>query len=123
MGENRPAIGILEDTGRPGPRAFEVTIRGQVASRSGGRGVADGPEGLAAGTGADRLAGDRQRPLFSTETRPFQIPLGALLPIRVENLLPACKNLGVTHITNGAYRLHPVEWNTGEAAGMIASSK
>jgi len=36
---------------------------------------------------------------------PFQIPLGALLPVRVENLLPACKNLGVTHITNGCYRL------------------
>jgi hypothetical protein len=52
---------------------------------------------------------------------PFQIPLGALLPVRVENLLPACKNLGVTHITNGAYRLHPVEWNIGEAAGLLAA--
>lgn len=52
---------------------------------------------------------------------PFQIPLGALLPRRVENLLPACKNLGVTHITNGAYRLHPVEWNIGEAAGAVAA--
>ena len=52
---------------------------------------------------------------------PFQIPLGALLPQRVENLLPACKNLGVTHITNGCYRLHPIEWNIGEAAGMLAA--
>jgi hypothetical protein len=52
---------------------------------------------------------------------PFQIPLGALLPRRVENLLPACKNLGVTHITNGAYRLHPVEWAIGEAAGALAA--
>lgn len=52
---------------------------------------------------------------------PFQIPLGALLPKRVENLLPACKNLGVTHITNGCYRLHPVEWNIGEAAGALAA--
>ena len=52
---------------------------------------------------------------------PFQIPLGALLPVRVENLLPACKNLGVTHITNGCYRLHPVEWNIGEAAGLLAA--
>lgn len=50
---------------------------------------------------------------------PFQIPLGALLPRRVENLLPACKNLGVTHITNGCYRLHPVEWNIGESAGSL----
>ena len=52
---------------------------------------------------------------------PFQIPLGALIPIRVENLLPACKNIGTTHITNGCYRLHPVEWNIGEAAGALAA--
>jgi hypothetical protein len=52
---------------------------------------------------------------------PFQVPLGALLPRRVENLLPACKNLGVTHLTNGCYRLHPVEWNIGEAAGALAA--
>jgi hypothetical protein len=52
---------------------------------------------------------------------PFQIPLGALIPRRVENLLPACKNLGVTHITNGCYRLHPVEWNIGESAGALAA--
>jgi hypothetical protein len=29
--------------------------------------------------------------------------------------------LGVTHITNGCYRLHPVEWNIGEAAGYLAA--
>tara|TARA_B100000959_G_scaffold284047_1_gene354549 strand:- start:2234 stop:3871 length:1638 start_codon:yes stop_codon:yes gene_type:complete len=52
---------------------------------------------------------------------PFQIPLGALIPQRVENLLPASKNLGVTHITNGCYRLHPVEWGIGEAAGALAA--
>jgi hypothetical protein len=52
---------------------------------------------------------------------PFQIPLGSLIPIRLENLLPAAKNLGVTHITNGCYRLHPVEWNVGEAAGALAA--
>src|SRR5262249_788757 len=33
----------------------------------------------------------------------------------------AGKSLGVTHLTNGAFRLHPVEWNVGEAAGSIAS--
>src|SRR5262249_7353405 len=51
---------------------------------------------------------------------PFEIPLGALLPKRVENLLAAGKNLGVTHITNGCYRLHPVEWNIGESAALAA---
>ncbi|MRR31827.1 FAD-dependent oxidoreductase, partial [bacterium] len=52
---------------------------------------------------------------------PFQIPLGALIPRETENLLAGCKNLGVTHITNGCYRLHPVEWNIGEAAGALAA--
>lgn len=52
---------------------------------------------------------------------PFQIPLGALVPVRLENLLPAGKNIGTTHITNGCYRLHPVEWNIGEAAGLLAA--
>jgi hypothetical protein len=51
---------------------------------------------------------------------PFQIPLGSLIPIETKNLIPACKNLGVTHITNGCYRLHPVEWNIGEVAGALA---
>ena len=55
------------------------------------------------------------------EALPFQIPLGALIPQRVENLLAACKNIGTTHITNGCYRLHPIEWNIGEAAGMLAA--
>ena len=50
---------------------------------------------------------------------PFQIPLGALLPQRMKNLLPANKNIGTTHITNGCYRLHPVEWSIGESVGML----
>jgi len=54
-------------------------------------------------------------------TKPFQIPLGALIPQDLDNVVPACKNLGVTHITNGCYRLHPVEWNIGESAGALAA--
>lgn len=50
---------------------------------------------------------------------PFQIPLGALLPQRMNNLLPTNKNIGTTHITNGCYRLHPVEWSIGEAVGQL----
>ena len=49
----------------------------------------------------------------------YQIPLGALLPKRVVNLLPANKNIGTTHITNGCYRLHPTEWGIGEAVGSL----
>ena len=50
---------------------------------------------------------------------PFQIPLGALIPQRVLNLLPAAKNIATTHITSGCYRLHPVEWGIGEAVGCL----
>jgi len=53
-------------------------------------------------------------------TKPFQIPLGALIPVRTVNLLASAKNIGTTHLTNGAYRLHPVEWAVGEAAATLA---
>lgn len=56
---------------------------------------------------------------IDVDSLPFQIPLGALIPQRVDNVLPACKNIGTTHITNGCYRLHPVEWSVGEAVGML----
>jgi hypothetical protein len=61
------------------------------------------------------------RTFIDVPSLPFQIPLGSLIPIRMNNVLPACKNLGVTHITNGCYRLHPVEWNIGEVAGYLAA--
>lgn len=53
--------------------------------------------------------------------KPFQIPLAALEPRDLTNFLPASKNIGVTHLTNGAYRLHPIEWTVGEAAATLAS--
>ncbi|WP_428939836.1 FAD-dependent oxidoreductase [Fontivita pretiosa] len=57
---------------------------------------------------------------FYVRTAPFRIPMGALIPQRVRNVLAAGKALGVTHITNGCYRLHPIEWNIGESAGALA---
>ncbi len=52
---------------------------------------------------------------------PFEIPLGALVPVRVKNILPVCKNIGASHMTQGCYRLHPVEWNIGESVGYLVS--
>ncbi len=52
---------------------------------------------------------------------PFQIPLGSLIPQRVQNLLPANKNIGTTHLSNGCYRLHPVEWSIGESVGILVA--
>jgi FAD dependent oxidoreductase len=76
------------------------------------------------GIGAYRIdlhPSTRGRNTVDIDAYPFQIPLGALLPVRVDNLLPACKNLGTTRITNGAYRVHPVEWSIGEASGALAA--
>jgi hypothetical protein len=61
------------------------------------------------------------RTYVDIEAYPFQIPLGALIPVRIDNLLAGAKNIATTHITNGAYRLHPVEWGAGEAAGQLAA--
>jgi hypothetical protein len=63
-------------------------------------------------------SGERGRMMMP---RPFQIPMAALLPREDVNFLPAGKNIGITHLTNGAFRLHPVEWMVGEAAGTIAA--
>jgi len=58
---------------------------------------------------------------FYIPNYPFEIPLGSLIPVRMTNLLPACKNIGMTQIAGGCYRLHPVEWNIGESAGYLAA--
>lgn len=65
------------------------------------------------------IHGYQEIPGAAQETRPFQVPLGALLHVDVANLVAGCKNIGVTHITNGAYRLHPIEWAVGSAAGTL----
>jgi hypothetical protein len=59
---------------------------------------------------------DRQD--FVSQSKPYEIPLGALIDRDADNLLAVGKAIGTTHITNGAYRLHPTEWATGEAAGV-----
>ena len=64
---------------------------------------------------------DKKKISLLIDTKPFQIPLGALIPEDVDNLIAGSKNIGTTHITNGAYRVHHVEWSIGEAAGALAA--
>lgn len=66
------------------------------------------------------IHGDQDVAGAAQSTRQFQIPLGALIPKDASNLLPACKNISTTHVTNGSYRLHPIEWSIGEAQGAVA---
>ncbi|MFP4234292.1 MAG: FAD-dependent oxidoreductase, partial [Nitriliruptoraceae bacterium] len=54
-------------------------------------------------------------------TRPFQVPLSALVADAPTNLVAAGKTIGTTHLSNGAYRVHPVEWSSGTAAGVLAA--
>jgi hypothetical protein len=95
-------VGVLARQGQPGAERFPDSV-----------GIGSYRIDLHPSTG--------KRNYVDISSYPFQIPLGALIPVRVRNFLPACKNLGVTHITNGCYRLHPVEWNIGEAAGALAA--
>jgi hypothetical protein len=109
----------------------EFTVLEQHISRAARAALADGGEPVAerfpdsVGIGSYHLdlhpstGGDNTIDFASV---PFQIPLGALIPQRIENLLAGCKNIGTTHITNGCYRLHPVEWTVGEAAGALAAT-
>lgn len=63
----------------------------------------------------------RSKRAFYIPNYPYEIPLGALLPVRVQNLLPASKNIGTTQVANGCYRVHPTEWNIGESVGFLVS--
>ncbi len=52
---------------------------------------------------------------------PYQIPLRALIPQQIDNLLAGNKNIATTHIAAASYRVHPVEWAIGTAAAHAAS--
>lgn len=59
--------------------------------------------------------------MFYAKSYPFEIPLGSLIPVKIKNLIPACKNIGTTQLTNGCVRVQHSEWNIGESAGALAS--
>jgi hypothetical protein len=51
----------------------------------------------------------------------FNIPLGALIPEKIEGLLVAEKGISVSNIVNGSTRLQPCVMLTGQAAGALAA--
>lgn len=58
---------------------------------------------------------------WSTHTDRGCVPLRSLIPVEVNGLLGASKNIGVSSIVSSAVRLHGQMMHTGQAAGTIAA--
>lgn len=74
-------------------------------------------ESPAYGYGVTEREGERRG---GGQTYPFQIPLRAMIPQKIDNLLVAGKSIATSHIAAAAYRVHSFEWSSGAAAGMTA---
>lgn len=51
---------------------------------------------------------------------PGQIPLRAMIPQQIDNLLVAGKSIATSYSVAAAYRVHSFEWSVGAAAGTTA---
>ena len=51
----------------------------------------------------------------------YNIPLGALIPEKVDGIIIAEKGISVSNVVNGSTRLQPVVMLTGQAAGVLAA--
>jgi hypothetical protein len=56
----------------------------------------------------------------NARVRPFTLRFGCFVSDECDNLIPACKNIGVTHLVNACTRVHPIEWMIGEIAALTA---
>jgi hypothetical protein len=52
---------------------------------------------------------------------PAQIPLRAMIPQQIDNLLVTGKSIATSYSAAAAYRVHSFEWSAGAAAGTTAS--
>ncbi|WP_158820661.1 FAD-dependent oxidoreductase [Granulicella sp. S156] len=99
----------------------------------GGMSVVGFPDSIAVGDYADDLHGCNAPANFESELEhvtdrppgfrsgPFEIPLGSLIPEKVDGLLAAEKNISQSRMANGATRLQPSTMLTGQAAGVLAA--
>ncbi|MFN5854533.1 MAG: FAD-dependent oxidoreductase [Pseudanabaenaceae cyanobacterium] len=60
-------------------------------------------------------------PANEDKVRPIFIPYEALIPQRIDNLFIGNKGIAVSHIVNGATRIHVGEWSVGAASGAAAA--
>lgn len=68
--------------------------------------------------GNQEREGERQG---ATQTYPYQIPLRAMIPPQINNLLVTGKSIATSHISAATYRVHSFEWSSGAAAGTTAA--
>ena len=69
-----------------------------------------------------RYIGEEQLPnLYFWPVPSFGLPLGALVPQDIEDLIVAEKSISVSNIANGSTRLQPVVLQIGQAAGALAA--
>ncbi len=52
---------------------------------------------------------------------PFQLPIAAFIPKRLDGFIPAEKNFSQSRLVSGATRLQPITMLTGQAVGVMAS--
>jgi hypothetical protein len=120
--ESRRLVGVYTLT------AVDIRREGSPA-----RAVKEFPTAIAVGDYADDLHGcDREEDLEHDlehegdrppgfRMGPFQIPQGTLIPIQVDGLLAAEKNISQSRMANGATRLQPSTMLTGQASGTLAA--
>lgn len=69
-----------------------------------------------------RYVGTEKCPVLNFYPVPsYGLPLGVMLPEKVENLIVAEKSISVSNIVNGTTRLQPVVMQIGQAAGIVAA--
>jgi hypothetical protein len=68
--------------------------------------------------GNQERPGERQG---ADDSYPFQIPLRAMIPQKLDNLIVTGKSIAMSHIAASAYRVHSIEWSAGAAAGTTAA--
>lgn len=127
-----PALPYIRESQR---LVGEYTLTGGDVrrERQGGISVMGFADSIAVGDYADDLhacdaAGDFEFDLEHLSDRapgfrsgPFEVPLRALIPEKVDGLLAAEKNISESRLANGATRLQPITMLTGEAAGTLAA--
>jgi hypothetical protein len=58
---------------------------------------------------------------ITSNSGPFEVPMGALIPQKLDGLLAAEKNISTSRLAEGAIRLQPISMATGQAAGALAA--